>query len=161
MWLGAFIAAPVLAKAAGVPPDSVDELPLHIGRSSIDDSLSEEKAREYTELAPFDIMLDEAFYFIRDDLGFSAVTRFVSKRIEELFDFIQQHPARRQQGPRSRRPALDRPDVGRLRARLCVERLEAGAPVRRAARKVPAHGRTAAGRTAIRIPNGRIVTRGP
>ena len=86
-WLGAIVLALLLAKSLGALPAFLDELPQHLEKSSID-TLGDAGKEKYTELAPFDLMLDQSFEFIRDDLGFSVVTRFVSKRLKELIDIF-------------------------------------------------------------------------
>ena len=77
----------LLAKSVGGLPVFLDELPLHLEKSSID-TLGDAGKEKYTELVPFDLMLDHTFEFMREDLGFSVVTRFVSKRLKDLIDIF-------------------------------------------------------------------------
>ena len=86
-WLGAIVLALILIKSLGVLPQSLDELPLHLEKSSID-TLGDAGKEKYTELVPFDLMLDRTFEFMREDLGFSLVTRFISKRLKDLIDIF-------------------------------------------------------------------------
>lgn len=83
--LGIIIALLVL-KAAGILPAFIDELPQHSEESYIDTKKAGNV--DYQELVPFDLYLDDAFYFIRDDLGFSVVTRFVSSALKDLIDIF-------------------------------------------------------------------------
>ena len=84
-WLGAIVLALILVKSLGGLPAFLDELPQHLEKSSID-TLGDAGKEEYTELVPIDLMLDHAFEFMREDLGFSVVTRFISKRLKDLID---------------------------------------------------------------------------
>ena len=74
-----------LGQVVGVLPEFLDELPLHLEKSSID-TLGDAAKEEYTELVPFDLMLDHAFDYMRSELGFSVVTRFISRRLKELIN---------------------------------------------------------------------------
>ena len=68
-------------KGAGSMPHALDELPQHLEKGNA-------ATEHYTELVPADLILDKAFYFIRDDLGFSTVTRFVSQSIKSLVNIF-------------------------------------------------------------------------
>ena len=85
VWLGAIVLALLLVKSLGGLPAFLDELPLHLEKSSID-TLGDAGKEEYTELVPFGLMLDHTFEYMRDELGFSVVTRFISRRLKELID---------------------------------------------------------------------------
>ena len=87
VWLVAIVLLLVGAKFAGVLPGFVDELPLHLEKSSID-TLGDAGKAQYTELVPADLILDTVFFYIRDDLGFSHVTRFFSKTLKGLINIF-------------------------------------------------------------------------
>ena len=87
VWLVAIVLLLVGAKFAGVLPGFVDELPLHLAKSSID-TLGDAGKAQYTELVPADLILDTVFFYIRDDLGFSHVTRFFSKTLKGLINIF-------------------------------------------------------------------------
>ena len=87
MWLVVIVLVFLGAKYTGVLPDFVDELPLHLEKSSID-TLGDAGKTEYTELVPADLILDKVFFFIRDELGFSYVTRFVSRMLKGLINIF-------------------------------------------------------------------------
>ena len=86
-WLGAVVVALVLVKSLGGLPGFLDELPQHLEKSSID-TLGDAGKEAYTELVPFDLVLDHSFEFMREELGFSVVTRFISKRLKDLIDIF-------------------------------------------------------------------------
>ena len=76
------------AKFLGVLPGFVDELPQHREESSID-TLGDAGLAEYTELVPADLILDKVFFYIRDELGFSHVTRFFSRTLKGLINIFE------------------------------------------------------------------------
>ena len=86
-WLGAIVLVLILVKALEVLPGFLDELPQHLEKSSID-TLGDAGKEEYTELVPFDLMLDRSFDYVRDELGFSVLTRFISRRLKDLIDIF-------------------------------------------------------------------------
>ena len=86
-WLGAIVLALLLLKSAGGLPEFLDELPLHLEKSSID-TLGDAGKEAYTELVPFGLMLDHTFEYMREELGVSVVTRFISRRLKELIDIF-------------------------------------------------------------------------
>ncbi len=85
--LGMIVLALTVGKHFNLVPGFLDELPQHLEKSSID-KLGDAGKQTYTELVPVDLMLDKVFYFIRDDLGFSYVTRFLSKALKGLINIF-------------------------------------------------------------------------
>lgn len=85
--LGLVVALLVAGKGFDLMPRFLDELPQHLEKSSID-TLGDAGKQAYTEIVPMDLMLDKVFYFVLDDLGFSAVTRFISRSIKELINIF-------------------------------------------------------------------------
>ena len=79
----ALFGAIVLGKYLDVVPDFLDRLPAHSEESSIDNRLLE---AVHTELMPVDVWFNATFEFIREDLGFSLVTRAVAKGMKELIN---------------------------------------------------------------------------
>ena len=62
-WLGAIVLALLLVKSMGGLPQFLDELPLHLEKSSID-TLGDAGKEAYTELVPFGLMLDHTFEYM-------------------------------------------------------------------------------------------------
>ncbi len=85
--LGGLIALLVVAKGVDWMPSYLDELPQHLEKSSID-TLGDVGKIKYTELVPMDLMLDRVFYFVLDDLGFSTVTRLISRNLKKLINLF-------------------------------------------------------------------------
>ncbi|HIL14651.1 MAG TPA: ABC transporter permease subunit [Deltaproteobacteria bacterium] len=77
----------LLLKAVGGMPVWIDELPQHLDTSSID-QIGDAAKEKYTELVPLDLWLNTTFDFIRSDLGFDHVTRFVSKALKGLINIF-------------------------------------------------------------------------
>ena len=85
--LGLVVALLVAGKGFDLMPRFIDELPQHSEKSSID-TLGDAGKQAYTELVPMDLMLDKVFYFVLDDLGFSTVTRFISRSLKGLINIF-------------------------------------------------------------------------
>ena len=85
--LFALVGALVALKFTGVMPQFADELPQHLEKSSID-TLGDAAGVKYTELVPADLILDKAFFYLRDELGFAHVTRFLSRTLKGLINII-------------------------------------------------------------------------
>ncbi len=84
--LGLVVALLVLAKGFDLMPGVLDELPQHLEKSSIDTLGDAQQA--YSEIVPMDLLLDAVFYFVLDDLGFSTVTRFISRSLKGLINLF-------------------------------------------------------------------------
>ena len=81
----AFVALILFSKQFNLLPSYLDELPQHTETSSIDIAIQKEKEVS-PEIIAMDYILDDVFYFIRDDLGAAYVTRFISKALLGLID---------------------------------------------------------------------------
>ena len=79
--LCALVALLALLKGAGWMPRFLDELPQHF-------ETADTGGISHNELLPADLLLDRVFYFLLDDLGLSAVTRFVSRSLKELINIF-------------------------------------------------------------------------
>ena len=78
----------ILVKYLGVLPGFLDRLPAHPEVSSIDYRLL---ASVHAEVAPVDAWFNSTFEFVRNDLGFSHVTRSIStgmKKVINVFNNI-------------------------------------------------------------------------
>jgi glycine betaine/proline transport system permease protein len=76
--------ATILAmKYYGILPDSLDRMPPHSEESSIDSRLL---SAIHVEIIPMDVWLNVSFEFLREDLGFSVVTRAVSRSMKAVID---------------------------------------------------------------------------
>ena len=80
-----FVGLLILSKQFNVLPSFLDELPLHTETCSIDIAIQKEKEVS-PEIIAMDYILDDVFYFIRDDLGAAYITRFISKVLLGLID---------------------------------------------------------------------------
>ena len=80
--LAGLVALLIAGKGVGILPAALDELPQHAEKSLAGET------KTYTELIPIDRAFDAAFYFVLDDLGFSVVTRFVSRSLKELINIF-------------------------------------------------------------------------
>ena len=99
--LGAIVLALLLAKSLGALPEFLDELPLHLEKSSID-TLGDAGKEAYTELVPFGLMLDHSFEYMRNELGFRGHPVHLQTS-QGAHRHLRQRPARREQGIRSGR----------------------------------------------------------
>ena len=81
----AIVGVLILAKPFNLIPDFLDELPQHTYQSSINKEIQEIKR---TELVPIGAALEWTFYYLRDDLHVSVVTRFFSTSLKALVDVV-------------------------------------------------------------------------
>ena len=76
-------AAILAVKYLGLLPEALDRMPPHSEESSIDSRLL---SAVHAEIIPMDVWLNGTFDFIREDLGFSVVTRAVAKSMKAVID---------------------------------------------------------------------------
>ena len=76
-------AAILAVKYLGLLPEALDRMPPHSEESSIDSRLL---SAVHAEIIPMDVWLNGTFDFIREDLGFSVVTRAVAKSMRAVID---------------------------------------------------------------------------
>ena len=81
----AIVGVLILAKPFNLIPDFLDELPQHTHQSSINKEIQE---IQRTELVPIGAALEWTFYYLRDDLHVSVVTRFLSRSLKALVDVV-------------------------------------------------------------------------
>jgi glycine betaine/proline transport system permease protein len=81
------VAGLVILKMLGWLPGFLDELPQHSDESSID-KLGDAGKGGYDELVPVGIWLNALVEFVRVDLGFDTVTRFLSRQLKEIINIF-------------------------------------------------------------------------